>query len=155
MRIHRFERVPLNRHLASIPVNENDHIFGSFALNFNCIETREFQEGRKVAADIAVNHILGQRTQGHHCRLAAAWVCRDATDGTVGDDQFILRVIPLRFRSDRIPQQLERKSAPACEQVLHLLCDRFFEEGVIFQIDVQRPPRIAVLHGAFFVGVFA
>ncbi len=63
MRIFCFVRIRLDRDLAIITVDKNDHILSRFALNFERIEAGEFKERRKIPADIAINDVTGQRTK--------------------------------------------------------------------------------------------
>ncbi len=113
-----------------------------------------FRNGAKYPPTLLSITFSVSGLERHHRGFAGAGIGRDPADGTVGNDQFILRVIPFGLRRDCIPQQFETKAAPAGEQILHLLGDRFFVDGVVVQIDVERAVGIAALHGAKFIGEF-
>jgi hypothetical protein len=115
------------------------------ALDFERVEAGEFQEGREVAANVRVDDVLCQRGESDHSGLSAAGVGGDAANWPIGNDQFVFRVVPFGLGRHRVPEQFEREAAPAGEQVFHLLCDRFFADAVVAQIDVERAPGVSAL----------
>ena len=86
MGIYHFQRGRFDRDFTGISVNEDDHIFGGFPLNFQGVESCKFQEGGEISAHIAVDHVVCQWGKGHYGGLAAARIGRDTTNWPVRDD---------------------------------------------------------------------
>ena len=134
MRIFRFKCIWLDRDLAGIAVDEDDHILRGFALDLQCVKAGELEERSEISTDVAVDHILCEWTERHDRGFSAAGIGRDPANRTIGNDQLILRIVPFRLGCDRIPEQLKAKAAPAGEQVLHLLGDRLFADRIVSRL---------------------
>ena len=118
-------------YLVVVAVDKDDYGTVSLALQLKRVEARELEEGGEIAAGVAVIGLLGGGGEEHGVAFARAGILRDAAEGAAGDDDLVLRVVPLCLFRYRVPEQLEAEAAAAGEFFYHILGDGAFLKLIV------------------------